>query len=189
MANLISNETIKHMLERRSIRDFKPEQISEDQLETILHCGFNAPSGMNCQSWFLTVIQDREVLDDWHKSFVKSLPPADQLPPIMQQRLKNPNYDVFYHAPTLILVSFEKEKGPLNSGFLGQNMVLAAQSLGLGTCYIGGAVNFLGSPEGKPVLDRMKLPEGCQPCFGVAIGQPNEQPDARPRDFTKLARI
>ncbi len=189
MANMISNETIKNMLDRRSIRDFKTQQISEEQLETILNCGFNAPSGMNCQPWFLTVLQDKDLLNEWHKMFVKSLPPAEELPPIMQQRLKDPNYNVFYHSPTLILVSCETEKDPLNCGILGQNMVLAAQSLGLGTCYIGGAVRFLESPEGSPLLEKMKLPEGYKPCFAVAVGYPNEKPEARPRDFTKLVRI
>ena len=77
--------------ERRSIRKFKPRQISEEQLETLLTCGFRAPSGANCQAWYLSVIQDKALLDQIHAAHIENLPPLEKLPPVMTERLKNPN--------------------------------------------------------------------------------------------------
>jgi nitroreductase len=189
MASIISNEVVKTILERRSIRSFTPEQISEDQLETILTCGFNAPSGGNVQSWFLTVVQDAGLLGEINAEFVKMVKAQPVIPPIMVERLKNPNYSVFFNAPTAILVCYETEKGPANSSFLAENMVLAAQSLGLGTCYIGGVLQFLNSPAGDHFLPALKIPAGHTPAYFVSIGYPNESPAARPRDFSKMTRI
>ena len=56
------NETIKTLLERRSIRKFKPEQIGEEVLNTILDAGMYAPSGANQQSALFVVVQDKETL-------------------------------------------------------------------------------------------------------------------------------
>ena len=48
---------------RRSIRRYRPDQISESDLRTILRAGCYAPSAMNCQPWHFVVIEDRAVLD------------------------------------------------------------------------------------------------------------------------------
>ena len=186
---MIENEVIKTIMARRSIRKFKSQQISEEQLETILTCGFRAPSGGNCQAWYLSVIQDKELLDQIHEAHIRNLPPIEELPPVMEERLKTPDYNVFFHAPTVIMVSYEIEKGPLSCGILGQNMVIAAQSLGLGTCYFGGIFQLLLSPAGKPYLDKMKIPEGYDPCFMLGIGYPDETPGETPRDLNKYVRI
>ena len=189
MENIIQNEVTQAIISRRSIRDFKPDQISELQLKTIINCGFHAPSGMNCQGWYLSVIQNKQLLDEIHQEHIRSLPPVEKLPPVMQERLKNPDYNVFFHAPTVIMVSHAEKAGSLNCGFLGQNMVLTAQSLGLGTCYLGGILQLLLAPEGQPFLDQMKIPDGYSPCFLIAVGQPNEQPAMRERDFTRYVMI
>lgn len=189
MAKIIYNEAVKAMLDRRSIRRFKSEQITEDQLETILTCGFNAPSGGNAQNWFLAVVQDQKFIDEMHEFFLTTLPPEDKLPPVMQQRLKDPNYNIIFRAPTAIFVFYDPERGPLNCGFLGENMAIAAVSLGLGSCYIGGAMQIFETPQGKAFMERMKVPQGYKAAFGLAIGYPDEKPDARPRDMTKMSRM
>ncbi len=189
MAKIIENDVVKTILDRRSIRKFKPDQISEDQLETIVQCGLNAPSGMNLQSWHLVVVQDKALLDEISAEFVKMVKQNPPLPPVMVERLKDPNYTVFFNAPTDILICCETDKGPLNSGLLAQNMVLAAHSLGLGTCYIGGVMAYLNTPDGAKYLERLKVPEGYTPMFFLSIGYPAEQPDARVRDLTKVTRI
>lgn len=189
MGNIIMNEVVKTILERRSIRSFKPEQISDDQLETILNCGINAPSGANFQSWHVVVVQDAALLSEISAKFVEMVKNNPPIPPVMVERLKNPNYSVFFNAPTALLVCYETEKGPTNSAFLAENMVLAAQSLGLGTCYIGGVMNYLNSPDGAPYLERLKIPAGFTPAYFVSVGQPDEKPDARPRDFSKITYL
>jgi nitroreductase len=187
---ILHNPIVETILARRSIRAFDPDhQLNDDQLETLFACGFSAPSGMNCQSWHMTVVQDAALLGDINKGFVKMIKALPVIPPIMVERLKNPNYSVFYHAPTVILVCYETAKGPTNSALLAENIVLAAQSLGLGTCYIGGVLDYLCAPDGKPYLQRLKIPDGCAPAFFLSVGKPLESPDARPRDTNKIAWI
>lgn len=186
---ITSNEVVRSILERRSIRRFHPDPVSETQLETLLECGFSAPSGMNGQGWFLSVIRDRGLLDEIHALHMQNLPPEDKRPPVLRERLKNLNYDVFFHAPLVILVSNDEEKGPLGCGLLGQNIVIAAQSMGLGTCYLGGILQLLQSSEGESYLSRMKVPDGFKPCFMIAIGKPDECPAATPRDRSKFVMI
>lgn len=189
MPQIIKNTTVDTILGRRSIRKFKPDQISEDQLETILACGLSAPSGMNLQSWHLVVIQDKPLLDEISAEAVKQIKKNPPLPPILVERLKDPNYTVFFNAPTDILVCYETARGPLNSGLLAENMVIAAHSLGLGTCYVGGVLAFLNSPDGAAYLEKLKIPEGYTPAFFISVGYPTEQLDPRPVDFSKVTRI
>lgn len=189
MAQIIMNDVVKAILDRRSIRSFKPDQITEDQLETILTCGINAPSGANLQSWRVIVVQDAGLLGEINNEFVKMVKAQPVIPPIMVERLKNPNYSVFFNAPTAVLICYETDKGPANSAFLAENMAIAAQSLGLGTCYIGGVMQYLLSPDGAPFLKRLNIPEGCTPAWFLSIGHPDENPPARPRDLNRVTRI
>ena len=69
MEKIIMNDVVKAILERRSIRKYEDRQITEEELNTILTCAFNAPSGGNGQQWFLSVVQDKAVLDTISKAF------------------------------------------------------------------------------------------------------------------------
>jgi nitroreductase len=187
---ILRNPVVDAIFARRSIRAFDPgRQLTGDQLDTLLACGFSAPSGMNCQSWHMTVVQDAALLGAINEGFVKMIKALPAIPPIMVERLKNPNYSVFYNAPTVILVCYEKAQGPTNSALLAENIVLAAQSLNLGTCFIGGVLDYLCSPDGKPYLQRLKIPDGYAPAYFLSVGTPLESPDARPRDTKKIAWI
>ena len=69
-------------------------------------------------------------------------------------------------------------------------MVIAAQGMGLGTCFLGGPIHFLlNNPEAKPFLDKLDIPEGAQLVFALALGYPDESPEAKPRDLSKFKFI
>lgn len=189
MADIIMNEVVKAILERRSIRKYSDKQITEQELETILTCAFNAPSGGNSQSWFLSVVQDKKVLDDISRAFADSIKANPNTPDNVKARFDAPDYKVYFGAPTVIFVSYPKAGPETNSALLGENVVIAAQSLGLGTCYLGGVIGFLRKPEAAEYVEPLKLPEGYELLFGIAIGYPEESPAAKPRDFGKMARI
>ena len=94
------------------------------------------------------------------------------------------------NAPNLICVATPKDRGQLDAGMLGENMMLAAQSLGLGTCCLGGPVRFLkANEEAKPYLDRLGFSEGYELLYILAIGYPDEQPAAKPRDLNKIKYV
>jgi len=99
--------------------------------------------------------------------------------------------NMFRNAPNLICVCTPAEGGgELDAGLLGENMMLAAQSMGLGTCCLGGPVRFLNSnADAKFFLDRLDIPEGYKLNYILAIGYPDEQPEAKPRDASKVQYI
>lgn len=182
---MIRNEVTTAIMERRSIRKFKPDQLSEQQLSTLLECGFLAPSGGNSQNWFVTVVQSKDYfkrLTDKQKEITLA---QGDVPERVKQRFADPNYSVSMGAPTVLFVAYE---GPIetNAALLSQNIVLTAQSLGLGTCYLGGIMGFFKSEAGQPFVKELGLPDGYNLLLGIAVGTPDEAPEAKPRDFTKV---
>jgi nitroreductase len=153
------------IMSRRSIRSYKPEQIKDEELNKILECGINAPSAMNNQSWEIRVIQNPEILKKIDGSY--------------------------HNAPTLIIIAYAADNffSPVDCGLLGQNILLAAESLDIGTCVVGNFTNFLNSPEGAEVRQSLELSEGYKPLYGIAVGYKNERPDAKPRDKSKIKII
>ena len=99
--------------------------------------------------------------------------------------------NMFRNAPNLICVCTPANGGgELDAGLLGENIMLAAQSMGLGTCCLGGPVRFLLSNEKcKFFLDRIDIPADYKLNYIIAIGYPDEQPDAKPRDTSKVKFI
>ena len=185
---MILNEVTKTILERRSIRAYKPEQITEEELETVLECGINAPSGANRQQWFVSVMQDRAFLDEIsEKLYAWRIANAKSEEEIAQINSRPKSAD--FGAPTVLWCAYPAADGPANLGFLAENMVLTAASIGLGTCFLGGIMAYLkGTEEGKELVSRMKLPEGYELAYGLTLGYPAESPEAKPRE-KKWVRI
>ena len=98
---------------------------------------------------------------------------------------------MFRNAPNIICVCTPaKGGGELDAGLLGENIMLAAQSLGLGTCCLGGLVRFLKyEASAKFFLDRLDIPSDYQLNYIIAIGYPDEQPEAKLRDASKVKYI
>jgi len=176
------SETIKTLLSRRSIRTYKPEQIKEEELQTILQAGQYAPSARNEQSWHFTVVQNPEVLEKisaiGKAAFEKS---GNEF---LRERAKAENFSLFYHAPTYIIVSGENSAiAPEADGALALgNLFLAAEALGIGSVWIH-AVNFLkDTEEGKVLFKELCIPEGYTPIGSGAFGyNAGEKPEAAPR--------
>ena len=164
------NPVLSNIMARRSIRKYLDKPVEHEKLETIALAGINAPSGMNRQPWIVRVVEDQKLIADVNQAAGRSL---------------------FYDAPALICVCTPANgRGELDAGLLGENMMLAAQSMGLGTCCLGGPVRFLLSNEKcKFFLDRLDIPADYKLNYILAIGYPNEQPDAKPRDASKVKYI
>lgn len=91
---------------------------------------------------------------------------------------------------TLSAQSVSDGRFDLDAGLLGENMMLAAQTLGLGTCMQTGPIRFLTTDEkAKTFLDSLDIPEGFKLLYVISIGYPDEQPDAKPRDASKVKYI
>jgi len=186
---MIHNEVTKAIADRRSIRAYKAEQVTEEELETVLECGFLAPSGGNGQQWFLSVVQNQDLLNEISEK-VYAWRVANTQSPEEIERINSRPKSISLGAPTVIFCAYPGDQSPVNVSFLAENMVLAAQSIGLGTLYLGGVMAYLkGTEEGRAWVDaHLQLPEGYELAYGLSLGYPAESPAAKPRE-RKLVRI
>lgn len=131
------NETLTTLKTRRSIRRYRPEQVRPETLDTILEAGTYAPSGMGKQSAVMVVVQEPD-----------TIALLSRLNAEIQGR---PGTDPFYGAPTVVVVLADGENynwmrdGALVMG----NLMNAAWSLGVGSCWINRALELFDRPEGK----------------------------------------
>ncbi len=146
------NPVEKVILERRSVRLYQEKQVPEELIKRILEAGRFAPSHGNCQPWKFIVIRDPKILSDLVdtvagicrnlSAMMTVTRPPEPLHPIPFRaitRLATGKTLLFHGAPAAILI-FKDVRGignpDLDCGIAGQNMVLAAHSMGLGTCWI-----------------------------------------------------
>ena len=168
------NETLKVLRARRSIRKYTKEQIQNAELDAILEAGTWAPSGMGLQSAVMVVVQDEATL--------KVLSAANA------EIQGKPGADPFYGAPTAVVVLADGEKPNwLKDGSLVMgNLMNAAASLNVGSCWINRATEYFDMPEGKELLKKWNLPEtlrGVGFCIlGYADGEP-AAPKARKEGY------
>lgn len=160
---------IENILNRRSIRSYKPEQVEKSKIDTILLCAINAPSANNKQPWEVRVIQNAEVLN----------------------KIKAINEGVFHNSPTVIVIARDTKNdfGAFDCGLLTQNILLSAEAMDLGTCSLGSLARLINSPEGKEIKESLKLPADYEVVLGISLGYKNENPEAKPRETTKVQYI
>ena len=162
------NNTINDIMSRRSIRKYKSEQISREELDIVLQAGISAPTGKNRQSPILIAVQNKEVRDLLSR---------------MNAQVLGADVDPFYGAPTVVVVLAEANSPhavPDGSLVLG-NMMNAAKAIGLGSCWINRAREVFDSEEGKQLLAQWGV-EGEYIGIGNCIlGYPDEDPVMKPR--------
>ena len=181
------NKVLEAIRNRRSIRKYLPEPLKREELDAILEAGFYAPSAHNDQPWHFTVIRDRELLDRISRLSKEGMR-ASELD-WMREMGANENLHIFYHAPAVVIVSMRKDAlSPLvDCSAAIQNMLIAAESLDIGSCWIGLARFWYALPEEVKVLN---LPEGYEPCYAVTFGYKGQRPaNALPRKAPPAAYI
>ncbi len=173
------NPVIENIMARRSIRQYTDQPVEREKLEQIVECGINAPSGSNKQPWEVRVVDNAEYIDGITSEFVKSNPKMAEEP-----GFKN----MFRNAAAVIFIASPNDgSGQLDCGLLGENMVLAAQSLGLGTCCLGGPIRFMKTEEAAaPYMEKLAFSPDYELLYAIAVGYPDEAPDAKPRDASKV---
>lgn len=178
----IMNEVIQNILTRRSVRVYKEEQISDSDLNTILEAAKFAPSGMNSQSWHFTAVQNKEKIGE----LVSAIKEAFLNSPIEMYRkfASNPKFNPFYNAPTIVITSFDKSSpiGQSDCAAALQNMLLAAHSLNIGSCWIHALAGVGDDPKVRGILTELGIPESHEVFGTAALGfNAGEEPKASPR--------
>ena len=175
------NQVIETIMSRRSIRKYKQQPVEQEKLQQILDCGINAPNGQNKQSWEIRVVNTAEYiseLDSLNRSLAKGMDAS---------KIRHASYG----APVMIFIANDPsyDFSQVDCGLLGANMILTAQSLGLGSCCLGGIARTMKLPEAESLLKRLELPENYNLLYAISFGYPDESPAAKPRKAEKIKFI
>lgn len=173
------NPVIEAIMSRRSIRKYKDTPVEREKLQLIAECGVNAPNGMNAQRWEVRIVDNAESIAAISEEYKKANP---------QLLERDPGFkNMFRNAPAVICVAVPDGDDGVNAGLLGENIMLAAHSIGLGTVCLGGPVRFLKDSEaGRAFIARLGFSEDYSLLYMIGVGYPDEAPDAKPRDLSKI---
>jgi len=184
---MYDNETLRIIKQRRSIRDYKNIQISDDQLRAILEAGVYAPNGSGQLEEYIHfgVIQNKELLDKINNS-AKTFARQSEI-----EWLKNygndPNFNCLYNSPTLIIVSYNEQwvQPEIDCAAATQNMLLAAESIGLGSCWLYFPLQAFYSEYGQELRKELKIPDGYKPITSIIIGYKTDEKISIPKKEIK----
>ena len=172
------NETIETIMERRSIRKYKPETVARETLEKIMECGINAPNGQNKQSWEVRVVDNPVVMDEIKAVVAEAYGDKAEMA-----------VGCFRGAPVMVFIArdLNYDFSAYDCGLLAENIMLSAQSLGVGSICLGSPVRFINdNPACAPILERLGFSEGYEFCLCVGLGYADEAPEAKPRMKEKV---
>ena len=172
------NETLKTLQERRSVRRYTNQQVEESALNAILEAGTWAPSGMGTQASVLVAVQDPETIALMSR--------------LNAQIMGQCGTDPFYGAPTVVVVLADGENpnwlkdGSLVIG----NLMNAAASLGVASCWINRATELFDLPEGQALLDKWGLPRTMRVVGNCILGYADGPiPAPKPRKPGRILRV
>jgi nitroreductase len=168
---------------RRAVREYTAARVDRALLQRLIEAALQAPSALNQQPWLFTVVSDQQLLAEISEKSKAYLLATLSNGSISQIRklLEDPEFHLFYHAPSLIVISasqtgrWEVEDCALAA----ENLMLAAYASGLGSCWIGLAQAWLGTAEGKAALQLGR--DDVIPVAPIIVGYPKTQPAPVPR--------
>jgi len=173
---------------RRAVRNFTAESVDENVLRQLVDAAVQAPSAVNQQAWTFSIVRDQALLariSHEAKAHMLRTSPAAAASSHFQELLGNPEFEIFYHAPVLIVISAPAESpwAVEDCALAAENMMLVACAAGLGTCWIGFAQAWLATPEGKAALN---LPDNIRPVAPIIVGHPKSPAPKVPRKEPKI---
>lgn len=184
----MNNPVLSTIAARRSHRRYKPDQLTEQQLNALIDAMLQSPSAQNKQPWHFSIVQNPEMtrrLTEAARIRNNQLPEAERSP-----RFADPAFNVFYHAPTVIIISaMDGAYSALDCGIAAQNIALAAESMGLGSVIVG-LVRYAFDSDERAALERdLQFPEGYTFRIAIAVGTPDDDKPAHKMDRNKVSFI
>ncbi|MDR2752780.1 MAG: nitroreductase family protein [Oscillospiraceae bacterium] len=184
---IIHNPTTDVILRRQTVREYLPEPLSESQLQTLRQAALQAPSGRNAQPIHARICTNPAMLAQMQVDF-KNIVGWDT--PVHTKSDVNP----FYHNAPAFVFLFAEDASQLDAGLMCENIVLAAESMGLSSVIVGsvaalfkdatGSAAFNLAEDASPGLrwrSYLQIPSHFRFMIGVGIGYGNEQPPPKPR--------
>ena len=161
----LKNQVVETIMTRRSVRQYKPQAVEREKMQTIVECGINAPNA--------------DYINGVTELYKKANPKAAEDP-----AFKN----MFRNAPTVVFIGHDtkSESSPFDCGLLAENMMISAWSMGIGSCCLGSPARFMKTPEAAEYLQKLGFSEGYELLYCIGFGYPDEAPAAKPREAAKV---
>ena len=174
------NETLQVIKKRRSIKQYKAEQIPDADLQQIMEAAIYAPNARNAQTWHFTVIQNKDMIDKMVSIIKENM--MNSGIEFLVGRASEPDYHTFYHAPTVVIITGdEKDKfREVSCGVAAENIALAAQSLNIGSCVMTSPELLFASDKGKALTKESGVPDGYTHVCVVTLGYTEGKEPATP---------
>ena len=168
------NETMKTILNRRSVRSFSSEPISEEILKDLVNAAMHAPSGMCRKTWKFTVVTNKKIIEN--------------LSGVIAKVLNRPGYDM-YNPVAIIIPSNQRDSkyGREDNACALQNIFLAAESYDIGSVWINQLTEICDEPEIRTILNELEIPEDHIVYGLAALGFAN--PDAPKPVYKEIGEV
>ena len=171
------NEVIKAIKERRSVKSYRPDPIPNKLLAAVLEAGTYAPTGRNMQSPIIIAVTDKKLRDRLAK---------------LNADVMGFDSDPFYGAPAVLVVLADRERPTYlyDGSLVMENLMLAAHSLGLGSCWIHRAKEVFDSAEGKEILSSLGISGNYEGIGNCIIGYTDTEPaERKPRKENYIYKV
>ncbi|MBQ6335034.1 MAG: nitroreductase family protein [Erysipelotrichaceae bacterium] len=167
--------TVETILNRRSIRKYKQDPVSEEDIRKILACGMAGPSAVNARDWSFVVVNDKEKIADWAEKSGRA-----------GNIIKDAAFAVLVCADTSRSFKHAPEFYVINAAIAAENMILAATDLGIGSVWLGVW------PQNEKIETQkayFELPEEIIPQSIIAFGYPDEDKSGIPHKDYEEDRV
>lgn len=176
------NTTVKHILERRSIRNYVNEPLTKEQINTLIEVALASPTPVNRQTSIFRLITRQNLIEQMSANALDTFAAEGDFATI--ERMKTRHKSIFYGAPLVIVIGLpEADESEIEAGIAVQNLAVAAQSMGLGSCIIGMVKASFKGEAGRTIKESIDWPEGYKAAISIAIGKPamtKEKPEQKP---------
>jgi nitroreductase len=186
--NVVMNSVIEAIGNRRSVRSYEQKPVPKEILNKIIEAGNQAPftSITRSQPWRFVVVEDKEFKQKlfqtafpfWKNAtdgMKEQYPELYEMATCLYNAMDNPKDVIYYNAPVIIFVIGPATGGAISCALACENMMIAATSFGLGSCYTGFGAMVKGNPE---VVTALELNENEQIYGPILIGYPKNNPTA-----------
>ena len=178
-------EVLQAISTRRSHRGYSAEQIPQETLDQILTAALESPSARNRQPWHFSVCQDSALIQEVHDEAARVMGKGGS------PRFADPDFQMFYHAPTVIFLFGEKDNQwtPIDCGIAVENIALAAEGLGLGSVILGLPKPAFQGDKAEELKRKLQCPEGYEFMIAISLGFATDTKDAHEKHPEKISRI
>ncbi|MGN1338963.1 MAG: nitroreductase [Oscillospiraceae bacterium] len=171
------NEAFNNIMTRRSVKSYKPEMPPQELIDAVIEAGTYAPTGMNRQSPIIIAVTDKAVRDRLSK---------------LNADIMGGSGDPFYGAPAVLIVLADRSAPTYmyDGSLVMANLLLAANAVGLGSCWIHRAKEEFQTDEGKALLRELGITGDYEGIGHCILGYPaGEIPAAKPRKENWVYRV